>query len=95
VVKIDFFATFFVLSTICPPQMFDFLLIISTRNATRRICSMEKYPEELCDKMREIFKTIIKRIVDTGKTEESDMLFIRLYKTEFEQTTNYKEQVNV
>ena len=56
---------------------------------------MEKYPEELCTKMREIFKAIIKRIVDTGKTEESDMLFIRLYKTKFEQTTNYKEQVNV
>lgn len=52
---------------------------------------MEKYPEELCEKMREIFKTIIKRIVDTGKTEESDMLFIRLYKTEFEQNTYYEE----
>ena len=52
---------------------------------------MEKYPEKLCIKMREIFKTIIKRIVDTGKTEESDMLFIRLYKTEFEQNTSYKE----
>ena len=52
---------------------------------------MEKYTEELCIKMREIFKTIIKRIVDTGKTEESDMLFIRLYKTEFEQNTSYKE----
>lgn len=52
---------------------------------------MEKYPEELCTKMREIYKAIIKRIVDTGKTEESDMLFIRLFKTEFEQNTNYKE----
>ena len=52
---------------------------------------MEKYPEELCTKMREIYKAIIKRIVDTGKTEESDMLFIRLYKTEFEQNTSYKE----
>lgn len=52
---------------------------------------MEKYPEELCTKMREIFKQIIKRIVDTGKTEESDVLFIALYKTEFEQNTNFKE----
>lgn len=52
---------------------------------------MEKYPEELCIKMREIFKAVMKRIVDTGKTEESDMLFIRLYKTEFEQNTSYKE----
>ena len=52
---------------------------------------MEKYPEELCAKMREIFKAIIKRIVDTGKTEESDMLFIRLFKTEFEQNTNHEE----
>ena len=50
---------------------------------------MEKYPEELCTKMREIFKAIIKRIVDTGKTEESDTLFIRLYKTEFEQNTKF------
>jgi hypothetical protein len=56
---------------------------------------MEKYPEQLVNQMRDIYKSIIKRIVDTGKTEESDMLFIRLYKTEFEQTTNYKEQVNV
>ena len=52
---------------------------------------MEKYPEELCIKMREIYKTIIRRIVDTGKTEESDMLFIRLYKTEFEQNTKIEE----
>lgn len=52
---------------------------------------MEKYPEELCEKMRDIYKAIIKRIVDTGKTEESDMLFIRLYKTEFEQNTIHKE----
>lgn len=50
---------------------------------------MEKYPEELCIKMREIYKVIIKRIVDTGKTEESDVLFIRLYKTEFEQNTKF------
>ena len=50
---------------------------------------MEKYPEGLCVKMREIFKAIMKRIVDTGKAEESDMLFIRLYKTEFEQNTKF------
>lgn len=50
---------------------------------------MEKYPENLCKKMREIYKVIIKRIVDTGKTEESDMLFIHLYKTEFEQNTKF------
>lgn len=52
---------------------------------------MEKYTEEFATKMREIFKAIMKRIVDTGKTEESDMLFIRLFKTKFEQNTNYKE----
>lgn len=52
---------------------------------------MEKYQEQLCQQMREIYKLVIKRIVDTGKTEESDMLFIHLYKTEFEQNTNYKE----
>lgn len=48
---------------------------------------MEKYHDELCTKMREIYKQVIKRIVDTGKTEESDVLFIALYKTEFEQNT--------
>ncbi len=52
---------------------------------------MEKYPEELCTKMREIYKAVIKRIVDTGKTEESDVLFCRLFKTEFEQNTKYEE----
>ena len=56
---------------------------------------MEKYPEELCIKMREIYKAVIRRVVDTGKTEESDMLFIHLYKTEFEQNTNFKEKLNV
>lgn len=50
---------------------------------------MGKYPEELCTKMREIYKAVIKRIVDTGKTEESDMLFIALYKQEFEQNTKF------
>lgn len=52
---------------------------------------MEKYTEEFATKMREIYKAVIRRVVDTGKTEESDMLFIRLYKTEFEQNTNYEE----
>lgn len=53
---------------------------------------MEKYKEDFCGKMREVYKAVIKRIVDTGKTEESDILFIRLYKTEIEQNTNFKEQ---
>ena len=52
---------------------------------------MEKYPEELCTKMREIYKAIMKRIRQSGKTDEVDVLFIRLYKTEFEQNTSYKE----
>ena len=52
---------------------------------------MEKYKEEFFADMREIYKVIIKRIVDTGKTEESDVLFIRLYKTNFEQNTDFKE----
>lgn len=51
---------------------------------------MEKYNEQLCNKMREIYKCIIKRIVDTGKTEDSDMLFLHLYKSEFE--LNVKEK---
>ena len=53
---------------------------------------MEKYPNELVEKMREIYKCIMKRIMGgNGKIEESDVLFIHLYKTEFEQNTNYKE----
>ena len=52
---------------------------------------MEKYPEELCTKMREIFKAIMKRIKDEGKLAESDVLFIHFFKTEIEQNTNYKE----
>jgi hypothetical protein len=57
-----------------------------SRKKREGLC-MGKYEEHFCEKMREIFKCIIKRIVDTGKTEESDILFIRLYKTEFEQNT--------
>lgn len=54
--------------------------------------AMEKYPNELVEKMREIYKCIMKRIMGgNGKIEESDVLFIHLYKTEFEQNTNYKE----
>ena len=53
---------------------------------------MEKYPEKICDKMREIYKSIITRMVDTGETEESDLLFIRLYKTEFEQNTDFRSE---
>lgn len=49
---------------------------------------MEKYPEELCEKMREIYKAIMRRIRLLGKTDEADVLFLHLYKTEFEQNTN-------
>ena len=50
---------------------------------------MGKYTEEFATKMREIYKAVIMRIVDTGKTEESDILFIALYKQEFEQNTKF------
>ena len=53
---------------------------------------MEKYPNELVEKMREIYKCIMKRIMGgNGNIEESDVLFIHLFKTEFEQNTNLKE----
>lgn len=52
---------------------------------------MEKYPEQLCEKMREIYKAVMRRIKKTGETDEVDVLFIHLYKTEFEQNTNLKE----
>lgn len=46
-----------------------------------------QYTEELKYKMREIYRSILQRIVDTGETEESDILFMHLFKTEFEQNT--------
>ena len=52
---------------------------------------MEKYPEQLCEKMREIYKAVMRRIRESGKTDEVDVLFIHLFKTEFEQNTNLKE----
>ena len=45
---------------------------------------MGKYPEEVVFKLREIYKLIIKRIRDEGKLEETDVLFIHLVKTEFD-----------
>lgn len=45
---------------------------------------MGKYPEEVVFKLREIYKLIIKRISDEGKLEESDVLYIHLFKTEFD-----------
>ncbi len=45
---------------------------------------MEDYKREIAYKMREIYKTILERIVHTGETQESDILFIKLYKNEFE-----------
>jgi hypothetical protein len=43
--------------------------------------------EDIFYQMREIYKSILQRIVDTGETQESDILFMKLYKTEFEQNT--------
>ena len=48
---------------------------------------MEKYPNELYKEMREIYRAILQRIVDTGETEESDIMFMKLFKTKFEQNT--------
>lgn len=45
---------------------------------------MDDYPTELIYDMKEIYKTILERIVHTGETQESDVLFIKLYKTKFE-----------
>ena len=46
---------------------------------------MEKYPKELVEKMREIYKAVMRRICRSGETDEADVLFLHLYKTEFEQ----------
>lgn len=46
---------------------------------------MEKYPANVLLALHEIHKTILERIVHTGETQESDILFIKLYRTEFEQ----------
>jgi hypothetical protein len=43
-----------------------------------------KYPDKIIYDMREIYKSILERIVHTGETQESDILFIKLYKSEFE-----------
>ena len=48
---------------------------------------MKNYSENFLYQMREIYKSILQRIVDTGETQESDILFMKLFKTEFEQTT--------
>lgn len=48
---------------------------------------MEKYPEELVEKMREIYKAVMRRIRKSGETDEVDVLFLHLYKTEFEQNS--------
>lgn len=45
---------------------------------------MERYKQEIAPKMREIYKLILERFVDTGEMQESDILFIKLYKSEFE-----------
>lgn len=45
---------------------------------------MAKYSEELYYQMREIYKAVLQRIVDTGEIQESDILFMKLYKEEFE-----------
>jgi hypothetical protein len=52
---------------------------------------MKKYPEQLVDKMREIYKLTMKRIRQEGKLQDTDVLFIHLFKTEIEQNTNLKE----
>lgn len=52
---------------------------------------MEKYPELFVEKLREIYKAVMRRIKQSGKTDEVDVLFIHFYKTEIEQNTNYKE----
>lgn len=52
---------------------------------------MKKEYEPLLYPMREIYKEIIERVVTTGEVEDSDILFIRLFKTEFEQNTDFKE----
>jgi hypothetical protein len=53
---------------------------------------MQKHSEELHCKMREIYKCILQRLVDTGETQESDILFMKLFKTEFEQNTNLRSE---
>jgi hypothetical protein len=47
---------------------------------------MEKIecPKELIAEMREIYKLILERISYTGEMLESDVLFSKLYKSQFE-----------
>lgn len=62
----------------------------SSKAQSQRRKNVEKYPDKLIYDMREIYKAILQRIVDTGETQESDILFMKLYKTEFEQNTPLK-----
>lgn len=45
---------------------------------------MQEYPKELILEVKEIYKAILERIVETGETQDSDILFIKLYKTKFQ-----------
>lgn len=45
---------------------------------------MENYPEHFLLEMREIYKAILERIVDTGEMLDSDVLFMKTYKTRFQ-----------
>ena len=67
----------------------SWLLKKTENQALRSKSNMEKYTEEFATKMREIYKAVIRRVVDTGKTEKSDILFIALYKQNFEQNTKF------
>ena len=51
---------------------------------------MKKYIEELYLQMLEIHKSILQRIVDTGEMQESDILFMKLFKNEFQQIVKEK-----
>lgn len=45
---------------------------------------MNEYKEEVLTKLKEIYKSIMQRIMQgEGKIEESDVLFLYLYQTEF------------
>ena len=42
--------------------------------------------------LKQVYKSVIKRIVDTGVMLDSDVLFLHFYKTNIEQNTNLEDE---
>jgi hypothetical protein len=48
--------------------------------------------EDCKSELKQVYKSVIKRIVDTGVMLDSDVLFLHFYKTNIEQNTNLEDE---